>query len=273
MIKRLLEDSNRSIFVGRNGSIELAAMLSVNPMDPDVMERHTGIWPSSSLHEWRLAYLKANRSCDVIAAGWFAPLATQELELLRKINPNVGIVPLRALEPYYESDPSQRWTHCLRGKRVAVVNSFVDTMIKQLPKREQIWGEHFDSLLPDANYLFYKTGFTPKMSGANRKTRWATHVTDWRSAANDIVESVVKYRADIVLIGCGGLSMIVANELKAHNVSTVVMGGAIQVLFGIKGHRWENHPIISKFWNDSWVYPSADECPELCNTVENGCYK
>lgn len=110
------------------------------------------------------------------------------------------------------------------------------------------------------------------MAGANRNTQWASHITDWRSAATDIVQTVVKHSADIVLIGCGGLSMIVGNELKTQNVSTVVMGGAIQVLFGIKGSRWENHPVISKFWNDSWVYPAAEECPELNYTVENGCY-
>jgi hypothetical protein len=50
------------------------------------------------------------------------------------------------------------------------------------------------------------------------------------------------------------------------------MGGAIQVLFGIKGGRWKNHDFISKLWNEEWVYPSADETPGAAWAVENSCY-
>jgi hypothetical protein len=202
----------------------------------------------------------------------YQPLAKEELEMLQRINPNVTIVPLRSLEPYYEPDPTKRWTRELRGKRIAVINSFVDTMMKQLLKRELIWGQDADSLLPNAHYLFYKTGFTPKMAGNNVATRWPPHVTDWSSAVIDIVQTVLRHRPDVALIGCGGLGMIVAKQLKDNGVSCVVMGGAIQVLFGIKGRRWETHPVISKFWNEHWVHPSPEECPELCHTVEQGCY-
>lgn len=67
MIKRLLE-KNVVVFVGRNGSIEMNAMIN-QVVSADVMERHTGIW--TDLQEWRSAYLNANRGCDVIAAGWY----------------------------------------------------------------------------------------------------------------------------------------------------------------------------------------------------------
>jgi hypothetical protein len=76
MIKRLLEQK-KGVFIGRNGSIEMNAILT-NTMNPDVMERHTGVWPASTLQEWRLAYLAANRDCDVIAAGWYANLCLRK---------------------------------------------------------------------------------------------------------------------------------------------------------------------------------------------------
>ena len=57
------------VFIGRNGSIEMNAMLNSSLISADVMERHTGIW--TDLQEWRSAYLNANRDCDVIAAGWY----------------------------------------------------------------------------------------------------------------------------------------------------------------------------------------------------------
>jgi hypothetical protein len=66
--------------------------------------------------------------------------------------------------------------------------------------------------------------------------------------------------------------MIIGGRLKALGISVVVMGGAIQVLFGIKGRRWANHQVISRFWNDAWVWPSLVEIPGAAVFVEDACY-
>jgi hypothetical protein len=66
--------------------------------------------------------------------------------------------------------------------------------------------------------------------------------------------------------------MPIAKMLKDRGVIAIVMGGAIQVLFGIKGRRWEKHPIISTFWNDAWVWPSEEETPAGAQIIEGGCY-
>jgi hypothetical protein len=85
-------------------------------------------------------------------------------------------------------------------------------------------------------------------------------------------EEIVKTNPRIVLIGCGGLSMPLAFKLKQRNIITIIMGGAIQILFGIKGSRWETHSVISNFFNDSWVFPSDDEIPNGADKIEGGCY-
>jgi hypothetical protein len=59
----------KTCFIGRNGSIELSAILHYGSV-PDIMERHTGIWPTEKLSQWHEAYIEANQCCDVIAAGW-----------------------------------------------------------------------------------------------------------------------------------------------------------------------------------------------------------
>ena len=66
--------------------------------------------------------------------------------------------------------------------------------------------------------------------------------------------------------------MVIAHELKKRGLIVIVMGGATQVLFGIKGGRWATHPVISNFWNDFWVYPSPAETPGGASRIENGCY-
>lgn len=77
--------------------------------------------------------------------------------------------------------------------------------------------------------------------------------------------------AKVVLIGCGALGMPLARRLKEAGRCAIVMGGAIQVLFGIRGQRWKNHPVISRFWNAAWVSPGVDERPAGATAVEGGC--
>ena len=48
--------------------------------------------------------------------------------------------------------------------------------------------------------------------------------------------------------------------------------GIVKLLFGIKGKRWDNHPIISKFYNDAWVRPDESETPNQARKVEGGSY-
>ena len=48
------------------------------------------------------------------------------------------------------------------------------------------------------------------------------------------------------------------------------MSGATQLLFGIKGKRWDDHPIISKLYNDAWVRP--EETLAHKEKVEGGSY-
>jgi hypothetical protein len=87
-----------------------------------------------------------------------------------------------------------------------------------------------------------------------------------------MVKEVLKSKASIALIGCGALGMVVGVELKKHGVIAIVLGGATQVLFGIKGGRWANHSVIYQMWNDAWVWPKASETPRGASLIEGGCY-
>jgi hypothetical protein len=64
----------------------------------------------------------------------------------------------------------------------------------------------------------------------------------------------------------------IAAALKQAGCIAIHTGGATQILFGIKGRRWDSHSIISKFYNDAWVRPAAHEIPEQAAAIENGCY-
>ena len=60
--------------------------------------------------------------------------------------------------------------------------------------------------------------------------------------------------------------------MKRSGRKAVHLGGATQILFGIKGKRWDAHEVISGLYNEHWVRPSTDETPQRKNVVEGGTY-
>jgi hypothetical protein len=270
-------------FIGRNGTIETevayfwlmhrngpAEKLPYPIAQRECIEKNAGVFPTTdeSLDRWCEAYVEALGYLNCCAAGWYAPTATKEKALLDGYARSTCYrCPLRSLEPYYVPT-GFRWTQQLKGRKVCVVSSFAETMEKQLGK--PIWtGLHAD-LLDGPQWSFVRTGYAPLV--AQGRAGWPTGCDSWEQAVEYIVWEVEATGAEVAVIGCGGLGMVLAGRLRKKGISCIVLGGAIQVLFGIKGRRWATHSVISGFWNDAWVSPAADEVPGGAASVEGGCY-
>lgn len=284
-IRKVIEEclqKKRGAMIGRNGTIELETLLfrlygsAPNQPYPSTIARrielHAGIWPSDkpSLDKWVFQMVEAIRLSDVLVAGWYEPLKQQEERLLQQTNTLAPRIPLRSLEPYYVP-PELRWTNLLAGQRVAVVSSFAKTIEKQLEQRECIWPVATESLLPsNVEWVPIQTGYAPAL--AKGIAEWPADVQSWDVAVTYLTKKVLESKASIALIGCGGLGMVLAAELKKHGVIAIVLGGALQVLFGIKGERWAKHSVISTFWNEAWVWPNITETPRGASLIEGACY-
>lgn len=268
----------KGYLVGRNGTIELEALLTyaqkhfLFQQQGHILEKHAGVFPSneSSHRHWIRDTEAAIQNTDLLVAGWFAPLAREEKVYLSNLGRNSVFLPLRALEPYYVPI-EMMWTRYLQFHKVAVVSSFAETAMKQVSKAKEIWGDRASFLLPpETQFIPIRTGYAPIL--AKGRAEWPGNPASWEQSVESVVQQVVDSGAEIVLIGCGGLGMIIGYRLKQLGKVCVVMGGAIQVLFGIKGNRWENHTTIGRFWNDAWTYPSEDETPANSDSIEKGCY-
>ena len=274
-IQKALQEK-KGFLVGRNGSIELEVLLLDSKLIPlfnrqlQILERNAGIFPATkeSILSWISAMKTAIQRTDLLVAGWYKPLEKQEFVFLTLCEKQGPFLPLRALEPYYVPEEFQ-WTAQLKGRRIAIVSSFAETACKQAAIADRIWGDRV-CILPEAIYLPVRTGYAPVL--AKGRAEWPASIQSWSDAVAYVVQKVMDSEAEIVLIGCGGLGMVIGSELKARGKICIVMGGAIQVLFGIKGQRWKEHPVISNFWTDAWVWPSEDETPLGASAVERACY-
>jgi hypothetical protein len=276
-------------FIGRNGTVEIETLYfwmihrrgseekkEYPPRLVDQIQRNAGVFPAtgSSIDSWAEAYAKSLGYVNGAAIGWYKPMWHVDTMIFKTFGPaNYFATPLRSLEPYYV--PSDfRWTQHLAGKRVAVVSSFAESIQRQVwgEKKAQIWKGAEKDILAAANvdWTFLRTGYAP--TTALGRAEWPKEVKTWQDAVAYVVEKVVTSGAQVALIGCGALGMIIGAQLRIRGISAFVMGGAIQVLFGIRGNRWKSHDVISKFWNDAWVWPRLDEIPGGATMVEGGCY-
>lgn len=260
-------DTDDGALIGRNGTIELEQMISYNHYKISVLEMNAGIFPHIVIPTWRIMSIEATVNADILATGWYEPLREAEQVSLKEWKCQAIQIPLRSLEPYYVPS-EERWTRLLGGQSVSVVSCFTKTMKSQIQILNKLFpSEVFPS---DIRWNWVQTGHSPRIAmGFNE---WPSHIKDSIDAVEWIVSEVIRQESRFALIGCGGIGMLVASKLKERGVVAIVLGGAIQVLFGIKGKRWETHSIISKFWNEHWVLPSEDETPGGSSSIEGGCY-
>lgn len=77
---------------------------------------------------------------------------------------------------------------------------------------------------------------------------------------------------EVAIIGCGAYGFHLAAHAKRTGHKAVHLGGATQILFGIKGKRWDEMPAVNKLFNKYWVYPPQTDRPKNYDKVEGGCY-
>ena len=176
--------------------------------------------------------------------------------------------PLMYLEPYWAARP---WTKCLEGKSVLVVHPFSETIRTQYAKRE---------------YLFTNQDVLPKfktltvIKSVQSIGGETNGFKNWFEALAYMEHQIDAIDYDVALIGCGAYGMPLAAHCKQMGKKAVHLGGALQLLFGIKGNRWEADGFASRLGldykslldNPYWVRPSEQEVPPMAKTVEGACY-
>lgn len=168
------------------------------------------------------------------------------------------------LEPWLYS--GRPWTSALKGKKVLIIHPFDGTIQKQYSeKREQLFPG--TNILPEFELITLKAVQT--IAGEKDE-----RFINWFEALDYMYNQALKMDFDVAIIGCGAYGMPLAAKLKKAGKQAIHLGGATQLLFGIKGRRWEdNYPSkIATWFNGSWVYPDKSETPQNAKIVEQGCY-
>lgn len=193
----------------------------------------------------------------------------QELDILGSIHPeerrlthlypNAIRVPLVDIEPYFYSHP---WSGALANKTVLVIYPFKESIEKQYAQRQLLFKD--PQVLPE----FSLKTFAPIQSVGGT----AVEFPDWFAALDWMCNQIQGIEFDVALIGAGAYGMPLAAYIKRLGKPAIQLAGSTQILFGIRGNRWDLIPKYQQFFNEHWIRPSKTETISNAEKVEKACF-
>lgn len=152
------------------------------------------------------------------------------------------------------------WTTALEGKKVLIVHPFIDTIRMQYEKRDKLFTT---TKLPTFSNIEFVRAIQSN-AGENNKIEFSS----WFDALETMKLEIAKKDFEVALIAAGAYGLPLAAYVKGLGKQSIHMASNLQILFGIRGKRWDNWPGWAEKFNEYWVYPSENETPSGKNNVE-----
>lgn len=191
---------------------------------------------------------------------------------IKELLPNTKNVFLPYMEPYWSTNP---WSRILKEKKILVIHPFKELI------QEQYYNHHKQlftnpNILPEFNL---KTIKAVQTLGGSSSEKYKS----WFDALYYMEDQISKEDFDITIIGCGAYGLPLAAFVKRMGKKAIYLGGATQLLFGIKGKRWEDpyygvtewnlpYNYYPQLFNQYWTKPKESDKPSNANQVEGACY-
>lgn len=224
----------------------------------ELLQNNIGFFPPTDECLERFASLYAVCIAQMDMVGYWG-IVPGEAFLIRKHASRAVVFDPRALEPYFFDPP---WSEALEGRKVLVIHPFAESIRRQYHRRQL--------LFEDARVLppFELLTIPAVQSLAGTPTPFPT----WFEALAWMEAEMDKCDYEVVLIGAGGYGLPLCAHAKRQGKVAIHTGGSTQILFGIRGKRWDGMPEFARFFNDAWVRPLPGEGIPAGAKVENGCY-
>lgn len=228
------------------------------------MQNNAGFFPATPQNMQRFGEMMIEDSKEVDLLGsWL-----KEEFHLKAFMPSEQRVRLLLLEPFWSQNP---WSRILEGKRVLVIHPFAEIIEQQYKKRNLLFNDR--RILPSFKLMTIK---------AVQSLGGSTQFYDWFEALNWMKTKMDQIDYDICLLGCGAYGFPLAAHAKRKGKKAIHLGGSLQLLFGIRGKRWENPNYGSltlkrtgayvELINEYWCRPNNSDKPINANKIEGGCY-
>lgn len=263
---------NRPLLVARIGAVELTCLRfhlekraggqrGYGRKIRTTMADNAGFFPTddASLDAFCRLFLESLARVDLMGV-WFNQY---EDRVCNDWCPEAQLVDLDCLEPFRFENP---WSKALAGRKVLVVHPFAESIRRQYAQKRKLLFASPD-VLPDFELLTFQS--VQSLAGVR------VEFDSWFDAYRYMCDEIGRLDFDICLIGAGAYGLPLGAFVKEQlGRQAIHLGGVTQILFGIKGKRWESEYADStaKLFNEHWVRPLPSETPEGKHKVDKGCY-
>ena len=233
------------------------------------MEWSSGFFPATEDYLSKFCEIMLHDSSYLDVLAVFSHTISGAVPLSAYFKEGVKFIPLNAFDSFISDKP---WSRCLKGKRVLVVHPFAKLIEKQYIKRKVLFED--TEVLPDFSLRTIEA--VQSLGGVNHGFK------NWFEALEWMKDEMDKDPYDIVLIGCGAYGFPLAAHAKRTGHKAVHIGGSLQLMFGIKGGRWEKPDYAKAFGlpagayikimeNANWVRPAEYRTKEV-EQMEHSAY-
>jgi hypothetical protein len=219
---------------------------------------NAGVFPADadSFSRFGREYVDALGETDILAV-WFN---RGEARVVNRLAPQAQLVRLNTIEPHLWDNP---WFALAEGKRVLAISPFAATIRHQHDKLEAVWNKK-----PEMGVSYSLSTIETPLCAALVESPYAT----WGDGLDAMRDEMASIDFDIAIIGAGAWSLPLAVHAKRLGKIGVHLGGPAQLVFGVLGQRWIEHPRHNVYFNEHWVRPGDHERPETFTKIEGGCY-
>jgi len=213
---------------------------------------------------WADELREALHQMDILAQ-WQLPhiyLAAIEDRLLGLLAPQAYRAHRLFIHPLHPPAP---WLEDLAKLRWLVIHPFAKTIRAQLPHLGSL-GFYPEASQPD---LAQRAKDTCILACPQFSYMVPPKHPDWCAALAELKKEMECLDFDIALIGAGAWSLPLAAHAKSIGRKGIHLGGATQLLFGIRGGRFDQWGFD---YHQGWVRPLPEETPANCRLMEEGAY-
>ena len=226
------------------------------------LEQNTGFYSEEHnkkevLEFWCNAYLEALRDCDLLFR--LETAAAAEMDFL--VSDHLDEIHV------WSAVRLETWMPSLNNKRVLVISPFEDSIKVQWEKRKELF------LTGKSPFEFPDFELSTIQAPNTIKGNEPFPHANWRESFEHTCEQIDTKDFDIAILGCGSYGMPLAHYIKKSGKGAFYPGSYAQVMFGIKGNRWNiQGNTVHSYWNEFWKSPEPHEVPKNFQEVEGGCY-
>ena len=225
----------------------------------------SGLFPvrREIFYRWADEYTASLSALDAIGQ-WQPSLVYEgviENLLISKYNPKAERVGTRLL---HFVPPRTTWLNDIAKLRWLVIHPFEGSIRTQLPHLSKL------GVFPESSHsdLICRAQDTSTVACPQLPYMVPPRHRDWFEALEDLKAQMEKEAFDIALVGAGAWSLSLVAHAKKIGKKGIHMGGTLQLLFGIKGGRYDN----SRIYNEAWIRPLPSEVPPNFKRMEQGAY-